>query len=397
MSVVSETVTVTAAADSGVAEVHLSALHINTGAATDVAFPGVLPPVMVTAAAATIQTVVDAYAVSLETAYATSVVSPSLIVTQLLTDAARGRDTAFATLEAMAVAAAAATDAIESINIPDLVVEAALATSSAPNNAIVSFQLNETANARGFATVGLAESLEDTASATVSVVLLRSVTETSTTSATGVATVTPSNAPQAYLLLSDGNAASLITLQADAILSVAATATVTDSVWFNQTAAGDLNPRRVAWVMNTETTAVSWYNSFDFESVAQPPGKALAVGPDGLYELSGDTDAGRPIAAEVVTGFDDFGSPQTKRVDSFYFGYTSPGRLSVTTETYGSGHSPTTYFLEQRTASAPRNSRVTPGKGLHGRYWRVTIRNIEGADFEVHDAMVDIAVSTRRV
>jgi hypothetical protein len=167
-------------------------------------------------------------------------------------------------------------------------------------------------------------------------------------------------------------------------------ADASDSVWYK-------DPNRVAWVLNTETSAASWYTNYDFDSVAQVPGKELAVGPDGLYVLTGATDAGDLIKASVASGFVDFGNPQTKRMDAMYFGYTSAGQLSVSVETYGSGHAASVYLLEQRTAAAPRNSRVIPGKGLVGRYWRTTIENVGGVDFDVYDTSVDIAVSTRRV
>ena len=93
----------------------------------------------------------------------------------------------------------------------------------------------------------------------------------------------------------------------------------------------------------------------------------------------------------------DLGTAEVKRVDNIYFGYTSPGQLAVTVETKDSGHSPAKYLLEKRAATAPRNSRVTPGKGMWGRYWRFTVQNVDGAAFEVHDATVDIAVSPRRI
>ena len=125
--------------------------------------------------------------------------------------------------------------------------------------------------------------------------------------------------------------------------------------------------------------------------------QVLAVGPDGLYELVGDTDDGAPIAAELVGGFTDFRRPHQKRLDSMYFGYTSAGVLSVTPEVLESGYPPIEYELEQRSATAPRNTRVRPGKGLFGRYWRVTFRNKDGTSFTVHDITADIAVSARRL
>lgn len=186
-------------------------------------------------------------------------------------------------------------------------------------------------------------------------------------------------------------------------LATANVALMTDSNVFvtsDASASADVKfrtPDARAWVMNTETTAVSIYDNFAFESIATVGGRHFAVGVDGIYELVGDTDSGDAIDAEVTSGFTDFGSSQTKRIDAMYFGYTSSGQLSVTAETYESGHAPATYLLEQRDADAPRNSRVRVGKGLFGRYWRLSIRNVEGVDFDVHDATVDIATSSRRV
>ncbi len=155
--------------------------------------------------------------------------------------------------------------------------------------------------------------------------------------------------------------------------------------------------RAKAWVMNTETTAVCWYDNYAFESIMSWGGRELAVGAEGIYELTGDSDHGRDIDATVVSGFVDFGTPQTKRLDNMYFGYTSDGTLAMKAEVYDSGHPPSVYILEERAAEAPRNTRVTPGKGLWGRYWRLTLGNVSGADFDFRDADVDIAVSSRRI
>ena len=179
-------------------------------------------------------------------------------------------------------------------------------------------------------------------------------------------------------------------VQTDVVLSISSSAEATSDVWFK-------DPTSKAWVMNTETTAMGWYDNFSFESIVSWKGRELAVGPDGIHELAGDTDNGEKIDSLVESGFTDFGVAQTKRLDNMYFGYTSDGQIAVQTEVYESGSPPSTYLLEERDANAPRNSRVTPGKGLWGRYWRLTITNVDGADFEVHDATVDIAVSTRRI
>ena len=362
----------------------------SVGNGTSSTVSGITQPTITESGNATSQVSIDAYAIMINMAEAHSDVSPSLVVTSLLSDAAQGKSSLFAVYNEMAESVANAEDEIAAMDVPQLLISAAQATSSLTTNTVAVFQANEAAKATSSVALGLLEMAAEGANASSMVVLLRRVEESVTSTAEGTDDVVATAEPQTFLLLSSGEAASMVMLQSSSQLLLESTAEVSSDVWYK-------DPSRVAWVMNTETTAVSWYDNFDFESIAQPPGKVLAVGPDGLYELSGSTDSGERIDAEVVSGFTDFGVAQTKRVDNLYFGYTSGGRISVTTETYESGHPPSTYYLEQRDASAPRNSRVTPGKGLWGRYWRMTIRNVDGADFEIHDATVDIAVSTRRV
>lgn len=153
-----------------------------------------------------------------------------------------------------------------------------------------------------------------------------------------------------------------------------------------------------AFVVNTETSAVSHYTNFGFDSFAQlPDGRVLAAGPTGLAVLEGPNDAGSPIHAAITTGFSDFKTPQTKRVEAVYFGYTSDGQMDFMAEARDSGHSPTTYRLEERLSTTPRTTRVHIGKGLFGRYWRFTVQNVGGSAFEIHDMAADVATSARRV
>lgn len=362
----------------------------SVGNGSSTTMPGITQPTITESGNATSQVSIDAYAMMINVAEAHSDVSPSLVVTSLISNAAQGKSSLFAVFNEMAESVANAEDEIAAMDVPQLLLSAAQATSSLVANTVAVFQANESAKATSSVALGLLETALAGANASSMVVLLRRVEESVTSTAEGSDDVVATGEPQTFLLLSSGEAASMVMLQSSSQLLLESTAEVSSDVWYK-------DPGRVAWLMNTETTAASWYDNFDFESIAQPPGKVLAVGPDGLYELGGSTDSGEQIDAEVVSGFADFGAAQTKRVDNLYFGYTSEGRISVTTETYESGHPPSTYYLEQRDASAPRNSRVTPGKGLWGRYWRMTIRNVDGADFEVHDATVDIAVSTRRV
>ena len=166
-------------------------------------------------------------------------------------------------------------------------------------------------------------------------------------------------------------------------------------------------PGLVAWVMNTDTGAVSWYDNWAFTSMATVGGKVFAAGPDGLHVLGGDLDGTELIDARVQFGYTDFGgygqdgmpkpSEPKKRVTDLWFGYHADGTLSATVETYGQGYGPYTYSMAPRAAGQPRNSRITPGRGLNARYWRVGIENTNGCAFEVHSLAADVAASTRRL
>lgn len=348
--------------------------------------------VITSAGAGTSSTVIDAYAVLLNSANAASTVSHTMVVTELLRSSASGVSSVVQGLEQMAEAAANATDEILVADASQLLVSAAQAMSSiAGAGTIADVFVESKGEAKSFASLGLLEAVTSSANATgLIAVLQRRVDATATSTAAATSSADPSGTPETYLLLSTANGTSLVQVQTDVVLSISSSAEATSDVWFK-------DPTSKAWVMNTETTAMGWYDNFSFESIVSWKGRELAVGPDGIHELTGDSDNGQKIDSLVESGFTDFGVAQTKRLDNMYFGYTSDGQIAVKTEVYESGSPPSTYLLEERDANAPRNSRVTPGKGLWGRYWRLTITNVDGADFEVHDATVDIAVSTRRI
>lgn len=361
--------------------------------ATSSVIPAIQPQgVIVSSAAATDSVTIDAYAVLVNSASAASSVNHTMVVTGLLQDSAKGVSTVVQGLNQMAEAAANATDEILVADASQLLVSAAQAMSSiAGAGTIADVFLESKGAAKSFASLGLLEAVTSSANATgLIAVLQRRVDVLATSTAAATSSAQPSGTPETYLLLSTANGTSMVQVQTDVTLVISSTAEVTSDVWYK-------DPTAKAWVMNTETTAVGWYDNFSFESIISWQGRELAVGPDGIHELAGGTDNGQQIDALVESGFTDFGVAQTKRLDNMYFGYTSEGQIAVQTEVYESGSPPSTYLLEERDANAPRNSRVTPGKGLWGRYWRLTITNVDGADFEVHDATVDIAVSTRRI
>lgn len=166
-------------------------------------------------------------------------------------------------------------------------------------------------------------------------------------------------------------------------------------------------PGLVAWVMNADTGAVSWYDNWGFTDMAVVGGKVFASGPDGLVVLGGDSDGADAIDARVVYGFNEFGgydqsglpkpNEVKKRIPALWFGYHAAGTLQATVETYGQGYGTFRYAMQPRDAQQPRNNRILPGKGLNARYWRIGIENTNGCAFEVHSIAAEVAASSRRL
>lgn len=152
-----------------------------------------------------------------------------------------------------------------------------------------------------------------------------------------------------------------------------------------------------AWVLNSQSLAHSYYDGFvDFNSAVQLGKRAFMLSPSGLYELGGDSDDGKIIEAEVVTGQMDFGTIDRKRVEQFDLGYTAAGDLQavVSCEGFAPSEPQTLEAREMRTA---HTSRIRVGKGMVGRYWKLELKNREGAGFELFSVQTKVALSTRRM
>lgn len=150
-------------------------------------------------------------------------------------------------------------------------------------------------------------------------------------------------------------------------------------------------------VLNLATQAPYFYDSFAFTGFASQKGRQFAAGPDGLYELTGNTDDGQPIEARVTTGLNDLGTPLLKTVDAAYVGYTADAALTLTaTVGQADGEQSINYTLAD-TAAAMTQARVKLGKGVKARYWQFALANQAGGDFTIETLEVLPVVLERRV
>ena len=140
----------------------------------------------------------------------------------------------------------------------------------------------------------------------------------------------------------------------------------------------------IAWVMNTQSQALSQYTNYPFNSYLGLAGITYGAVDTGLYRLGGNTDAGELIHARIRQGMSAFGSQLKKGFPSLYLGYTASGdlRLSVVAADPRTGERVAhAYRLRARAADSVREGRVKVGAGLQSVYFDYVIENIDGADF----------------
>jgi hypothetical protein len=142
-----------------------------------------------------------------------------------------------------------------------------------------------------------------------------------------------------------------------------------------------------AWVINTENQAAWKYTNFDFNSFGQMPDmRYYGMRRDGLYWLEGDTDNGAAIKASLTVPKMDFGSNELKAIGAAYIAAKSDGSLvlKVTARNRRTGADETYWYrTEGRVLATHREDRFKVGKGLESLFFKFTLVNEAGADFEI--------------
>ena len=146
-----------------------------------------------------------------------------------------------------------------------------------------------------------------------------------------------------------------------------------------------------AWAMNTRTAAVTEYSNFEFNSYAQLGTKYVAARADGLYELTGDTDAGASIIADLKSGFAQWSSTHLGRIKAAYIATRGGGNyvLKITT---GEGDE----VVYSVATQGMRSAKIHMGKGLRTRYFAFELISV-GQDFDLDTLEFVPLVVQRRV
>lgn len=133
-----------------------------------------------------------------------------------------------------------------------------------------------------------------------------------------------------------------------------------------------------AWAVNTRTAAVTEYLNYDFRSFALLGNRYVAAGPEGLYELDGDTDDGALIIGDLMGGYLQLNEKKMFGIKGVYIAIRGGGRFYLKLIA-GDGRE---YVYELKAQPNLMTTKVKVGKGISTTYmaWELIT---EGQDFDL--------------
>ena len=155
-----------------------------------------------------------------------------------------------------------------------------------------------------------------------------------------------------------------------------------------------VDPGARVWVVNTDTGASVQYDDYGFNSFFERDGEYFGVAEDGIYKLSGSTDAGVPIEGLVDYGTSTFGTAQRKRLMNVYAGVSSTNRMLLKVSVDGD-----TYIYEARSSESGhlKHHRFDLGRGLAGTHWHLQLLNKSGCDFDLESVEFEPVILSRKI
>mgnify|MGYP006280751277 CR=1 FL=1 len=135
--------------------------------------------------------------------------------------------------------------------------------------------------------------------------------------------------------------------------------------------------------INLRNRALSQYMNWDFDSMTMFNGKAVGVGPGGVFELwQGDTDNGEDIDARMDLPETDLGTSCNKRLRSLFLGCRADGALRVTV--IDDEEKEAVYTAYPLRSNRQGVIKVSAGRNHNkGCYFTLRIENVDGSDFDL--------------
>jgi hypothetical protein len=140
----------------------------------------------------------------------------------------------------------------------------------------------------------------------------------------------------------------------------------------------------VAFAVNCRTLMGSEYEHFPFTSLARQGREYYGAIADGIYRLTGPTDAGTPINANLIGAISDFGNRNEKYFPYAHVFLRGEGALSLTLVTDET--KPRDYPVTAREGQQGLHTkRCKLARGIKGRSAQLKISNVDGCDFDLQE------------
>lgn len=168
-----------------------------------------------------------------------------------------------------------------------------------------------------------------------------------------------------------------------------------ETIYFSDHAQG--GGRGSAWRAHLEPFAMSRYTEYGFNSFAVIDGRLWGASADGLFLLSGTTDAGRNIDAEVAHDWTDrqpgrrgtVASDKLKRPRYVYLDHMGGDLAFVLNYVTTDGdEDEAEVSISARSEAQFVNTREKLGRGIRSRRMQPVIRNEGGSDFAIRAGRV---------
>lgn len=146
----------------------------------------------------------------------------------------------------------------------------------------------------------------------------------------------------------------------------------------------------IQYGVNVVTGALTRYQGFGFDSYARCGQTLYGLRADGLYRIRPGSDNGQPIQVAIDLGDTPFSEEQGKRIEAVYLGISTDGDAYVRLK---AGEAEYTYKAIQHDEMA----RATPGKGLTGRRWTLSLEVVDATELTLDMVEVRYGASARRL
>lgn len=146
--------------------------------------------------------------------------------------------------------------------------------------------------------------------------------------------------------------------------------------------------------VNLSNLATTQFCNYDFNSFCKIGDKYFGACNTGIFELTGNDDAGTAIDAFFELINSDFGIENMKRIRSLYIGGESDGSLTLTLK--DDENNSRTYSLNLTSGNKQSSAKVPTGRDGLGGYWQVRIDNISGAYFAINSIKALLVILGRK-